>query len=85
MTKLEPEKKFGLSRNLDNRGPDNRGSTVNECPKMRTRGWLTERRTKLEITYLKVLTRKLLVARWCTEQKERAVIWATAYISLVFT
>jgi len=32
-----------------------------------------------------MLTRNLLVARWCTEQGEGAVICATAYISLVFT
>ena len=31
MTKLGPEKKSGESRNLDNRGPDNRGSTVHVC------------------------------------------------------
>ena len=78
MTKLGPEKKSGQSRNPDNRGPDNRVLTVNECPKMRTRGWPVQRRTKVEITYLKMLTRKLLVARWCTEQEEGAVICATA-------
>ena len=32
-----------------------------------------------------MLTRKLLVTRWCTEQEEAAVICATAYVSLVFT
>ena len=32
-----------------------------------------------------MLTRNLLVARWCTEQGEGAVLCATAYISLVFT
>ena len=31
-----------------------------------------------------MLTRNLLVARWCTEQGEGAVICATAYISLVY-
>ena len=58
---------------------------INECPKMRTHGWPIKRRTKVEITCQKMLTRGLLVTRWCTEQGEGAVICTIAYISLVFT
>ena len=58
---------------------------INECPSMRTCGWPIERRPKVEITCLKILTRNLLVTRWCTEQGGGAVICATAYISLIYT